>query len=163
MVGDDERALTMSARTHALDLALPIVFDPNLRLHRWPSQSHAIEACMAAVPEAFLVKCNAEEARLLTFKSDAEDAAAALLEQGARHVVITLGAGGAILRGGGMKVDVPGVPASPVDTTGAGDVLMGVVLAQLGATGYYPPAIAAALPRAVEEAARATERWGAIG
>lgn len=162
MVGEDERALTMGARQRALDLGLPVVLDPNLRLHRWPSQNQAIEACLAAVPGAFLVKCNLDEARLLTFKADAEEAAAALLEQGARHVVVTLGAGGAILRGGGMKVDAPGVPAAPVDTTGAGDVLMGVLVARLGATGYYPPAIAAALPGAVEAAARATEQWGAI-
>ena len=49
-----------------------------------------------------------------------------------------------------------------LSTLGAGDVFMGVVLAALGKTDFYPPAIAAALPDAVEEAARACERWGAL-
>jgi fructokinase len=163
MVGEDERALTMSARERALDLGLPVVLDPNLRLGRWASRAEAVEASCAALPGAFLVKCNTEEAQLLGDRSDPEEAAAALLARGARHVVVTLGARGAILRGGGLRVDVPAAPADAVDTTGAGDVLMGVLLARLGETGYYPPAIAASLPEAVAVAARATGHWGAVG
>jgi sugar/nucleoside kinase (ribokinase family) len=49
-----------------------------------------------------------------------------------------------------------------ISTLGAGDVFMGVVLAALCKTDFYSPAIAAALPDAVEEAARACERWGAL-
>ena len=58
---------------------------------------------------------------------------------------------------------MPGVPAHPISTVGAGDVFMGTVLAGLAATRFYPPAIAAALRDAVAEGARATERWGALG
>ena len=36
------------------------------------------------------------------------------------------------------------------------------LLAALGATDFYAAAIAAALPDAAEEAARACERWGAL-
>ena len=49
-----------------------------------------------------------------------------------------------------------------VSTVGAGDVLTGVLLARLANTGFYPPAVAASLPEAVEEAGRACERWGAL-
>ena len=49
-----------------------------------------------------------------------------------------------------------------LSTLGAGDAFMGVVLAALCKTDFYPPAIAAALPDAVEESARACERWGAL-
>jgi fructokinase len=163
LVGEEERALTLAARERALGLGLPVVFDPNFRLHRWPSPTRAADTCRECVRGAFLVKCNAEEARLLTGEREPEAAAAGLLAAGARQVVITLGARGALLRGGGMRLDAPGVPARCVDTTGAGDALMGVLLARLCATDYYPSAIAAALPDAVAEAARTTERWGALG
>lgn len=161
LVGERERELTLAARDRALALGRPVVFDPNLRLHRWRSAERAAQAARECVHGAFLVKANAEEARLMTGERDPARAAAGLLAAGARHVVITLGAGGALLRGGRLDRDVPGVPARVVDTTGAGDALLGVLVARLGDSGYYGPAIAAALPEAVAAAARVTERWGA--
>ena len=58
--------------------------------------------------------------------------------------------------------DAPGVPADAVDTTGAGDVVTGVLVAALATNGFSAEAAAAALPAAVAAAARATEGWGAI-
>jgi fructokinase len=163
LVAEEERELTMGARARALELGKPVVFDPNLRVARWDdSPGRAAEVARHCVPDALLVKCNREEARLLTGERDPEHAAASLLKSGAKHVVITLGADGAMLRGGGMALDVAGAQARVVDTTGAGDAVTGVLLARLHATGYYPPAIAAALPDAVREGARVTERWGAV-
>ena len=77
-------------------------------------------------------------------------------------MVVTLGAGGAILRGE-AEADVPGVGAQVRSTVGAGDALMGLLLARAAAGGYSPSAVRDALPDAVAEAARATERWGAVG
>src|SRR5262249_25051850 len=139
----------------------PLIFDPNIRAERWPSEQAAADACLECVPGAFLVKCSRAEARLLTGEDDVETAAAILLGAGARHVVVSLGADGALLRGGGLDLHAPGVPARTVDATGAGDVLLGTLIAQLAATGYYPPALAAGLAPAVAAAARSTERWGA--
>lgn len=162
LVGEGERALSLHARERALELGRPVVFDANLRLHRWPAPAHAATVCREVVDGCFLVKANAEEARLLTGERDPAAAAASLLAGGAEHVMITRGADGALLRGGGMTLDAPGVFAAPVDTTGAGDTFMGVVLARLAATGWYPPALGAALADAVEAGARATEHWGAV-
>jgi len=162
LVGEPERELTFAGRRRALDAGKPIVFDPNLRLDRWRSTSAAVEIAGACVAGAFLVKANAAEAQALTGETDAEVAAASLLAAGAQHVVVTLGADGALLRGGGLDRRVPGVAATPVDTTGAGDVVTGVLLAALARTGFSPDALAAALPDAVGEAARATERYGAL-
>lgn len=164
-LADDTAArLTMDARARALELGHPVVFDPSVRLHRWRnSPSGAAAACNACVPDAFLVKCNAGEARIMTGESDPERAAASLLAGGAQHVIVTVGGGGAILRAKGMKVDVRAVPAARVvSTIGAGDVFLGVIVAQLGLTDYYPSALAAALPAAAEQAARVCERWGAL-
>ncbi len=99
---------------------------------------------------------------MITGESHPEQAAASLLAAGAQHVVITLGGQGAILRAPALRRDVPSRPAKVLSTVGAGDVFTGVVLAALGKTNFYAPAIAAALPDAVEAAARACERWGAV-
>ena len=70
-------------------------------------------------------------------------------------------ADGAILRGE-LRVDVPGVEAKVVSTIGAGDVIMGTLLARLALSDFYPSTVAASLPEAVAAAARACERWGAL-
>jgi fructokinase len=163
LVGEQERELTLRAHARALELGMPVVFDANLRPGRWPSPWKAAGEARECLRGAFLVKCNREEARLLTGEREPDAAAGGLLAAGARHVVLTLGADGALLRGGRMRYDVPGLAVEPVDTTGAGDVLMGVLIAALTETGYYAPAIAATLPDAVAEAGRSTARWGAVG
>ena len=162
LVDEDERAATLAAGQRAFELGRPIVFDVNLRLHRWPHPGRAATVVREYLHDAFLVKCNREEAQLLSGEADPERAAAGLLAAGAKHVVITLGSGGAMLRGGGLRADAPAVSAKVLDTTGAGDAFFGVLLARLGRSDYYPSALAAALPEAVREAARATERWGAV-
>lgn len=161
LVGEDEREVTMRARELALEQRRPVVFDPNLRLHRWSSRAQAAACANACVPEALLVRANRAEAELLTGEEDPERAALALVKAGARLVAITLGADGAILRGE-QRADAPGVPAEVVSTVGAGDVLTGVLLAALAATDFYPAAVAASLSEAVAESARACERWAAL-
>lgn len=161
LVRSGERDVTMQARELALKLGRPVIFDPNLRLHRWSSHADAAASANACVPGALLVRCNHSEAELMTGEREPERAALALLKAGAQMVVLTLGAGGAILRGE-LRADEPGAAASVVSTVGAGDVLTGILLARLAATGFYPPAVAAVLPEAVAQAAKACERWAAI-
>jgi len=161
LVGAQERELTLRARELALGHDRPVIFDPNLRLHRWPSDAEAAACASACVPGALLVRANAAEAALMTGEDDPERAAVALLEAGARMVVLTSGARGAILRGR-LNADARGVPARVRSTIGAGDVLTGTLLARLAITGFYPPAVAAALPDAVAASAAACERWGAL-
>jgi sugar/nucleoside kinase (ribokinase family) len=162
----DERGaqLTMAARERALELGRPIVFDASLRLGRWNANPvRAGAAAQACVPGAFLVKVNLDEARLMTGDSEPEAAAASLLAAGAQHVVVTLGSHGAILRAKGMRFDVGARPVLVRSTVGAGDVFLGVLLAGLGMTDFYPAALAAALPEAAAQAAYACEHWGALG
>ncbi len=159
----DAAAVTAAARDRALELGRPIVFDASLRLGRWKGNpGRAGAAAGGCVPGAFLVKCNELEARLMTGESEPEAAAASLLAAGAEHAIVTLGAGGAILRAKGMRFDVAAKPAQVRSTVGAGDVFLGVLLAHLGMTDFYPPALAAALPEAAAQAAAACERWGAL-
>lgn len=161
LVGSADRELTMRARARALELERPVIFDPNLRLHRWSSRTDAAASANACVPGTLLVRANAEEARVMTREDDLERAAQALVKAGARNVVITRGADGAMLRGR-FRADVGGVPVRVLSTIGAGDALTAALLARLEATGWYEAAIAASLREAVAGSAMVCERWGAV-
>jgi sugar/nucleoside kinase (ribokinase family) len=161
LVGATERTVTMRARELALELTRPVIFDCNLRLHRWTSRADAAASANACVPGALLVRANRAEAELMTGESDPERAALALRKAGAQLVVITLGAAGAMLRGA-LRADVGAVPSRVVSTVGAGDALTGTLLARLALSGFYPAAAAAALGEGVAAAAAACERWGAL-
>jgi len=97
-----------------------------------------------------------DEACLLTGLPDAADAAAKL----SRHVPLVVakqGAEGALIaRSGAVHAHVPAVPATPRDTTGAGDAFTGAFLATL-LTGATPEDAAAEGCRA---GASAVERVG---
>jgi sugar/nucleoside kinase (ribokinase family) len=67
---------------------------------------------------------------------------------------------GAMLRGK-IRADVPALPARVISRIGARDALMATLLARLQITGFYEPAIAAALKEAMVISAQACERWGA--
>lgn len=162
LVAEADREVTMALRQRALELERPVVFDPNLRPHRWRSRADAAAWANACVPGALLVRANAGEAAVMTREDDPERAALALLKAGARNVVITLGAEGAILRGS-FRTNVPGVAVRGqlLSTIGAGDALTATLIARLALAGWYEPAIAAGLSAGLTEAARACERWGA--
>ncbi|MEX0992812.1 MAG: PfkB family carbohydrate kinase [Solirubrobacterales bacterium] len=161
LVGPEERAITLLARELALGAGKPVLFDPNLRLHRWPDPEQAIGQVLSSCEGAALLKVNHDEAAALTGKRDPGAAAEALRAAGAETVVVTLGADGALARGE-VTTAVGGVPVRPVDTTGAGDVVAGILIAALEASDYAPVAIESALAFAVEAASRSTEGWGAI-
>jgi sugar/nucleoside kinase (ribokinase family) len=97
----------------------------------------------------------------MTGKGDPEDATLALCEAGAELVVITLGSGGAILRGA-RRADAGSRPADVLSTLGAGDVFTGVLLARLALGGFDVSAVAPAMEEAAAAAATACEHWGAL-
>jgi ribokinase len=107
---------------------------------------------------------NAQEAGALAGgrvgSAQAAQAAAAGLAEGGdagRHVVVTLGAGGAVLAGPGGPALVPGFAVRPVDSVGAGDAFVGALAVAL-ASGAAP---AAAVRAACAAGAAATTRRGA--
>ena len=161
LVGVRERELTMGARELAFALGRPVIFEANLRLHRWRSQDDARAAAAGCLPGSLLVRANAAEAQLITGEPDPGHAAEAIVRAGAELVLVTLGADGAMLRGA-LRAEVPAVGCRVVNTAGAGDVLTGTLLAALACDQFEPAAVKAALPEAVAAAARACERWGAV-
>jgi len=160
LVGEPERELTLRARRAARDAGVPILFDPNLRPNRWGDMDRAVRLCREVIDGAFLVRANEREASELTGDSDPAAAAESLCALGATLAVVTIGRGGAVLRGAAS-----GEQASPdvevVSPLGAGDAFMGALAAGLGTVGWDPSRAAEALGGAVEAGARACTGWGA--
>jgi ribokinase len=119
-----------------LELQIPAV-EHGLRLaHSLGVKTILNPAPGLALPESIFALCdyltpNETEAATLTGLpvtniAEAERAADALLARGARNVVVTLGAQGALVKNAQMSKRVPAIDAGPVvETTGAGDAFNG--------------------------------------
>jgi fructokinase len=136
---DDERARTLEARDRAVEAEHPVVADLTFSPYRWETPAFAASAARELVKGTFLVAAGAEEARLIAGEDDPAAAADGLVAMGATHAIV-VHPGGTVLRGGGLRLQTSGGPAA----TGA---VLGVVVADLAGTDFYPAAIAAALPR----------------
>ena len=74
---------------------------------------------------------NETEAAVLSGESGPEAAARALSARSGAPVIVTLGGEGALLHEGGRSERLPALSVEPVDTTGAGDALNGILAAEL--------------------------------
>lgn len=106
-----------------------------------------LNAAPARAPEAgllaltdILVVNRVEAADLLGDPApEPRAAAAALAGQGARAVILTLGAGGLVLHDRSTE-HIPAFPVTPVSTHGAGDAFIGALAARLSAGAALPAA-----------------------
>jgi fructokinase len=164
LVGERERELTLHARALALAGGVPVLFDPNVRGHRWAELELARRLCREACAGAFLVRANLEESRWLAGlpeNADAETSAARICALGARIAVVTRGPDGAVMRGE-VEAEHPGVEVETVSTLGAGDAFVGTLAAGLAERGWEASRAAEALPAAVEVSARTCTVWQAV-
>lgn len=161
LVGEAERELTLHARELALERGLPVLFDPNLRAHRWSDLDLARRLCLEVCDRAFCVRANRAEAEWLTGEGDPAAAAAGLARRGARIAVVTRGAEGAVARGA-CEADQLAVEVEVASTLGAGDAFMGALAAGFAAGGWEPAAGPRALAAAAEAGARACTVWRAV-
>ena len=74
---------------------------------------------------------NETEAHMLSGEPIPEAAARARSARTGAPVIVTLGAEGALLHDGGVTEQLPALRVAPVDTTGAGDALNGILAAEL--------------------------------
>ncbi|WP_373921846.1 carbohydrate kinase family protein [Streptomyces sp. T12] len=147
LFSEPSRALVAVALASARAHGVPVSLDP-------ASAGFLVELgvdrFLALVEGVDVLLPSRDEACLLTGLSDAADAAAKL----SRHVPLVVakqGADGALVaRSGAVRAHVPAAPATPRDTTGAGDAFTGAFLAAL---------LAGAGP---EDAAREGCRAGAL-
>ena len=122
----------------------------------------ALPEARALFGDVDLLIVNQHELGFYTGEAPPGDAQAALsarklLTRAGQAVVVTLGAGGAVLVTQETSFHAPGRRVTPVDTVGAGDCFVGALAARLDAG----DPIEAALPFANAAAALSTQRPGA--
>jgi fructokinase len=114
------------------------VFDPNVR-PRLLDGPDAVAGLRAVVAEfaarADLVKLSSADAEVLYDGATPERAAARIRDLGARTVVVTCGARGALVADDAGTTSVPAPQVRAVDATGAGDSVMAALIADLLADG----------------------------
>ncbi|MGW1271376.1 carbohydrate kinase family protein [Streptomyces sp. NPDC002491] len=128
LFSESGRALVRTASGSARARGVPVSLDP-------ASAGFLVELglprFLGLVADVDVLLPSRDEARLLTGTQDGTDAAAEL----SRHVPLVVakqGADGALVaRGGTVIARVPAAPATPRDTTGAGDAFTGAFLAAL--------------------------------
>ncbi|MFJ3301616.1 carbohydrate kinase family protein [Streptomyces sp. NPDC086549] len=153
LFSEPSRALAVTALEAARARGVPVSLDP---ASAGFLRGLGVDRFLAFAAGLDVLLPSRDEACLLTGLRDPADAAVKL----SRHVplvVAKLGADGALVaRAGTVVARVPTAPATPRDTTGAGDAFTGAFLAGLVA-GADPEAAAAAGCRA---GARAVEQVG---
>lgn len=161
----DERSRTVTAAVcdRASALGVPLLFDPNLRPHRWPDEETARERCLPHVRTANVLRCNLREARWLLGDDglDAGAAAEALVALGPELAVVTAGTTPVVARGA-FSADLAPPAVAVVSPLGAGDAFMGTLAAGLHAVDFDPARAGDALGDAVEQGARACTHLGAV-
>jgi sugar/nucleoside kinase (ribokinase family) len=107
--------LLVRAHAEGLLTVLDYGWDPG----QWPPAT--VRGLRAVLREVDVFLPNLEEARVLTGHERAEDAAAALVDDGARVVVVKRGADGSHARMGDQTFSAPAFPVTVHDAVGAGD------------------------------------------
>jgi fructokinase len=143
------RTTTLVAMDYTRRVGSIVSLDVNVRPALWTSHSDIHNTLAKAIERTDILKLSAEEAAFVSEQSslpkDPHERSwlkilgEALLARGPSLVIITLGAGGALLFTASHQVEVPGRPVRPLDTTGAGDAFMGAALYKLVQQGCTTP------------------------
>lgn len=132
------RSATMCAVREAKRANCVISYDPNYRASLWSGELEAVSQMRSMLKYSDLVKISEEEIELMTDEFDYEKAAEALLRQGVKIAVITLGKLGAYVRTSDGGQIVKGFRNKALDATGAGDAFWGGFLYQFCRCGKLP-------------------------
>jgi fructokinase len=133
----------------------PVTFDPNIRPALIGTHESALARFRDFASIAQVVKLSDEDARWLFGSPDEEAALDEVLHFGPSLAVLTRGSKGAILATCNTRVEVPAAEAVVVDTIGAGDTYMAIVVDAVYSGLLDGPLTEAKLAKLGDEAARA--------
>jgi 2-dehydro-3-deoxygluconokinase len=134
-----------------------VCFDTNLRLKLWPlSRARAVMREM--IRQSDICLPSYDDVAAISGLKDADALLDWCLDLGAGVVALKLGAEGALLSDGKIRLRIPPHPCKVVDATGAGDTFGGALLARLVAGDE----LEAAGRYATVAAALSTEGYGAV-
>lgn len=161
------RSTTLYAAETAKEAGCVISYDPNYRKTLWKDERTAKKQMRGMLKYTDLIKISDEETVLMTDEKDYEKAAEALLGQGVKVAVVTLGKTGAYVRTADGGRLVKGFRNKAVDTTGAGDSFWGGFLYRFAHAGKSPEEITVAEAASFADFGNAVasvcvERHGAI-
>jgi 2-dehydro-3-deoxygluconokinase len=105
-------------------------YDSNLRLRLWPVP-RARAVITATIPLADYFLPSLDDVKVLSGLEQPDAIVDWSHRLGAHHVVLKLGAGGALASDGKRRERIPPYPVECVDATGAGDCFAGSLLARL--------------------------------
>ncbi len=109
-----------------------ISFDPNYRSSLFGSNMQFFRTqCLRYLAQSNFVKLNKEEALLLTNETSLQEACLHLRKKTNAIIAITLGSQGAMLCYDTTMTIVSSIQINAIDSTGAGDAFVGMVLYQL--------------------------------
>jgi fructokinase len=131
LVYPSNRSATLSAAKHARQCGALVIYDPNIRLNLWDSESSAKEIIPLAIPGADIIKLSEEELSFITGCTDIDLGIKSLLKLGAKVVIITRGSKECHYSWGQFRGYVPTAAVQVVDATGAGDAFLAGLLYQL--------------------------------
>jgi fructokinase len=125
------RNATLTAATLARQTGALVVYDPNIRLNLWDSESSAREVIPLGIPGADMVKLSEEELTFVAGCTDIDAGMAVIRNQGPRAVVVTRGGDACYYSWGECRGSVPTTPVQVIDATGAGDAFLAGILYKL--------------------------------
>ncbi len=108
-----------------------VSFDPNIRLHLFPTDGMARKRIKEAIPYANILKFGKEEFKFLFGDMKLEKVCEKLAKNGAKLILITDGDKGSTFYYQGVLREVKAFPVKVVDTTGAGDAFIGGILSRM--------------------------------
>lgn len=129
-ISDSARAAALQAVALARAAGARISLDLNFRPRLWPA-SLALAVVRPLLDAVDLFLPSADELAALTGLSTPDEQLDWAHAQGARAVVLKLGAAGCRIGEGGLRQTLPGHAVAALDATGAGDCFAGACLSQL--------------------------------
>lgn len=108
-----------------------ISFDPNIRLPLWDGAEECKKTVREFLKYADILKISDEELEFITGETDINTASKKLFDGGAKAVLYSLGKEGSMLITPNFTVKAENYPVKAVDTTGAGDAVIGAFLFKL--------------------------------
>jgi fructokinase len=164
LVAEPCRSGVLKALAVARDAGLLRVYDANLCLSMWGSESEARYGLRLGLERADVVKLSLDELEFLSGTPELVEGMNTLWTDGMRLMMVTLGAQGCAYRTAADLGQLPGYRVEVLDTGGAGDGFLAGLLAELLATGlsFDRALIERALRFANAAGALTTTRRGAI-
>lgn len=129
-ISESARLTTLAAMDLAREVGTQVSLDTNLRLSLWPL-AEAVETLTRAIERCDLLLPSAEDLTQLTGLQEPQEMIDWCHAQGAKQVVLKMGAQGAWVSQSGCVSTVESKSVQVVDATGAGDCFGGHLLARL--------------------------------